>query len=177
MAISPVDAELDVMYQIGALKAFCQAAGVPLHHVKPHGALYNMAAKDPALAQAICRAVQAAAPEAMLLALSGSEMLKAAQEMGLRVCSEVFADRAYRADGTLVPRGLPGAMIENEDDAIARVIRMAKQGTVCAADGSTVTLQADSVCVHGDGRKALCFVKKLSEALPAAGIEIKAHNA
>ena len=177
MAISPADAELDVMYQIGALKAFCQAAGVPLHHVKPHGALYNMAAKDPALAQAICRAVQAAAPEAMLLALSGSEMLKAAQAMGLRVCSEVFADRAYRPDGTLVPRGLPGAMIENEEDAIARVIQMAKQGTVCAADGSTVTLQADSVCVHGDGRKALCFVKQLSEALPAAGIEIKAHSA
>ena len=97
--------------------------------------------------------------------------------MGLRVCSEVFADRAYRPDGTLVPRGLPGAMIENEEDAIARVVQMAKQGTVCAADGSTVTLQADSVCVHGDGRKALCFVKQLSEALPAAGIEIKAHSA
>lgn len=103
--------------------------------------------------------------------------LKAAQAMGLRVCSEVFADRAYSPDGTLVPRGLPGAMIENEEDAIVRVVQMAKQGTVCAADGSTVTLQADSVCVHGDGRKALCFVKQLSEALPAAGIEIKAHNA
>ena len=103
--------------------------------------------------------------------------LKAAQAMGLRVCSKVFADRAYRPDGTLVPRGLPGAMIENEEDAIARVVQMAKQGTVCAADGSTVTLQADSVCVHGDGRKALCFVKQLSEALPAAGIEIKAHSA
>ena len=76
-----------------------------------------------------------------------------------------------------MPRGLPGAMIENEEDAIARVVQMAKQGTVCAADGSTVTLQADSVCVHGDGRKALCFVKQLSEALPAAGIEIKAHSA
>ena len=97
--------------------------------------------------------------------------------MGLRVCSKVFADRAYRPDGTLVLRGLPGAMIENEEDAIARVVQMAKQGTVCAADGSTVTLQADSVCVHGDGRKALCFVKQLSEALPAAGIEIKAHSA
>ena len=94
-----------------------------------------------------------------------------------RVCSEVFADRAYRADGTPVPRGLPGAMIENEEDAIARVAQMAKQGTACAADGSTVTLQADSVCVHGDGCKALCFVKQLSAALPAAGIEIKAHSA
>ena len=102
---------------------------------------------------------------------------QAAQAMGPRVCSEVSADRAYRADGTLVPRGLPGAMIENEEDAIARVAQMAKQGTVCAADGSTVTLQADSVCVHGDGCKVLCFVKQLSAALPAAGIEIKAHSA
>ena len=102
---------------------------------------------------------------------------QAAQAMGPRVCSEVSADRVYRADGTLVPRGLPGAMIENEEDAIARVVQMAEQRTVCAADGSTVTLQADSLCVHGEGRKALCFVKQLSAALPAAGIEIKAHNA
>lgn len=102
---------------------------------------------------------------------------QAAQAMGPRVCSEVSADRAYRADGTLVPRGLPGAMIENEEDAIARVVQMAEQGTVCAAGGSTVTLQADSVCVHGDGCKTLCFVKQLSAALPAAGIEIKAHSA
>ena len=102
---------------------------------------------------------------------------QAAQAMGPRVCSEVSADRVYRADGTLVPRGLPGAMIENEEDAIARVVQMAEQGTVCAADGSTVTLQADSVCVHRDGCKALCFVKQLSAALPAAEIEIKAHSA
>ena len=103
---------------------------------------------------------------------------QAAQAMGPHVCSEVSADdRVYRADGTLVPRGLPGAMIENEEDAIARVVQMAEQGTVCAAGGSTVTLQADSVCVHGDGCKVLCFAKQLSAALPAAGIEIKAHSA
>ena len=102
---------------------------------------------------------------------------QAAQAMGPRVCSEVSADRAYRADGTLVPRGLPGAMIENEEDAIARVVQMAEQGTVCAADGSTVTLQADSVCVHGDGCKVLCFVKQLSATLPASGIKIKVHSA
>ena len=175
MAISPAETEADVIYQIGALKAFCDAVGVPLHHVKPHGALYNMAAKDPELAAAICRAVMAAAPEAMLLALSGSEMIKAAQALGLRVCSEVFADRGYRPDGTLVPRGKPGAMIENEDETIARVLQMAKQGTVCAVDGSAVALQADSVCVHGDGPKALSFVRKISAALPAAGVEIKAQ--
>lgn len=158
MAISPAEAEADVMYQIGALKAFCDAAGIPLHHVKPHGALYNMAARDPVLAAAICRAVQAAAPGAVLLALSGSEMVKAANAIGLPVASEVFADRGYQADGSLVPRGAPGAMIENEDTAIAQVLQMAAQGTVQADDGSTVTLQADSVCVHGDGPKALAFV-------------------
>lgn len=158
MAISPAEAEADVMYQIGALKAFCDAAGVPLHHVNPHGALYNMAARDPVLAAAICRAVQAAAPGAVLLALSGNEMVKAANAIGLPVASEVFADRGYQADGSLVPRGAPGAMIENEDTAIAQVLQMAAQGTVQADDGSTVTLQADSVCVHGDGPKALAFV-------------------
>ena len=174
MAISPAEAEADVMYQIGALKAFCDAAGVPLHHVKPHGALYNMTARDPVLAAAICRAVQAAAPDAVLLALSGSEMVKAANAIGLPVASEVFADRGYQADGSLVPRGAPGAMIEDEDTAIARVLQMAAQGTVQADDGSTVTLQADSVCVHGDGPKALSFVQKISAALLAAGTAVAA---
>mgnify|MGYP000769376597 CR=1 FL=1 len=145
MNVSPEEAKAYVQYQIGALAAFAKAQGAKLSHVKPHGALYNMAAKDSELAAAICRAVKAAAPEAMLLALSGSEMTKAAQTLGLRVCSEVFADRGYQPDGTLVPRGKPGAMIENEDEAIARVLQMAKQGTVCAVDGSTVALQADSV--------------------------------
>ena len=168
MAIFPAEAEADVMYQIGALKAFCDAAGVP------HGALYNMAARDPVLAAAICRAVQAAAPGAVLLALSGSEMVKAANAIGLPVASEVFADRGYRADGSLVPRGAPGAMIEDEDTAIARVLQMAAQGTVQADDGSTVTLQADSVCVHGDGPKALAFVQKISAALLAAGTAVAA---
>ena len=170
----PAEAEADVMYQIGALKAFCDAAGVPLHHVKPHGALYNMAARDPVLAAAICRAVQAAAPGAVLLALSGSEMVKAANAIGLPVASEVFADRGYQADGSLVPRGAPGAMIEDEDTAIARVLQMAAQGTVQADDGSTVTLQADSVCVHGDGPKAPRLRAKISAALLAAGTAVAA---
>ena len=110
----------------------------------------------------------------VLLALSGSEMVKAAHAIGLPVASEVFADRGYKPDGTLVPRGTPGAMITDEDTAMARVLQMAKQGTVQADDGSTVALQADSVCVHGDGPKALAFVQKISAALPAAGVEIKA---
>lgn len=111
----------------------------------------------------------------VLLALSGSEMVKAAHAIGFaRMPAEVFADRGYKPDGTLVPRGTPGAMITDEDTAIARVLQMAKQGTVQADDGSTVALQADSVCVHGDDPKALAFVQKISAALPAAGVEIKA---
>ena len=174
MKLTPAEAKACVQYQIGALKAFCDAAGVPLHHVKPHGALYNMAGKDRALADAICAAVKESAPGAVLLALSGSEMVKAANAIGLPVASEVFADRGYQADGSLVPRGAPGAMIENEDTAIAQVLQMAAQGTVQADDGSTVTLQADSVCVHGDGPKALAFVQRISAALLAAGTAVAA---
>ena len=174
MQITPAEAADCVAYQIGALRAFCDEVGVPLHHVKPHGALYNMAAKDRPLADALCRAVQKAAPGAILLALSGSEMEAAAQAIGLPVACEVFADRGYRPDGTLVPRGTPGAMIEDETQAIARVVRMAREGKVTACDGSQVELRADSVCVHGDGPKALAFVEKLREALPADGITLRA---
>ena len=174
MQIAPAEAADCVAYQIGALQAFCQAEGVPLHHVKPHGALYNMAAKDHALADAICRAVQKAAPGAVLLALSGSEMVAAAKAIGLPVACEVFADRGYQPGGTLVPRGQPGAMITDEGEAIARVARMVKEGKVTARDGSEVSLQADSVCVHGDGPKALAFVEKLRAALPAGGITLQA---
>lgn len=172
MKISPAEAGAFVTYQVGALKAFCDAAGVPLHHVKPHGALYNMAGRDRELADAIARAVQSAAPGAVLLALSGSEMVRAAQAIGLPVASEVFADRGYRPDGSLVPRGTPGAMIEDEDEAIARVIRMVKEGKVRACDGTDIALRADSVCVHGDGPKALAFVRKISAALKASGVEL-----
>ena len=174
LSISPEEAADCVTYQIGALKAFCDAVDVPLHHVKPHGALYNMASRDRALADAICAAIQKAAPEAVLLALSGSRMVEAAQAIGLPVASEVFADRGYAPDGTLVPSGTPGAVIEDEDQAIARVLRMATQGSVFANDGTPVELQADSVCVHGDGPQALAFVQKLHAALPAAGVELKA---
>ena len=174
MKISPAEAGAFVTYQVGALKAFCDAAGVPLHHVKPHGALYNMAGRDRELADAIARAVQSAAPGAVLLALSGSEMVRAAQAIGLPVASEVFADRGYRPDGSLVSRGTPGAMIEDEDEAIARVIRMVTEGKVTANDGTDIAIQADSVCVHGDGPKALAFVEKIGAALQAAGVELKA---
>ena len=168
--VTPAEARAYTLYQLGALDGFCRANGVKMQHVKPHGALYNMAAQDRALADAICQAVRQTAPGAVLLALSGSEMVDAARAIGLLVASEVFADRGYRPDGTLVPRGQPGAMIENEDEAIARVLRMAREGRVAASDGSTVALQADSVCVHGDGPQALAFVQKLHAALPAVAL-------
>ena len=142
-------------------------------HVKPHGALYNMAAKDKALATAICEAIKEYDDSLILLALANSEMIQAAKNMGLAYANEVFADRAYEPDGTLVARTKPGAMIKEEDQAIARVVRMVKEGKVTAIDGSEVDIQADSVCVHGDGEKALLFVKKIREALLAEQIEIK----
>lgn len=173
MSLSPKEVKASVMYQIGALKAFCNGAGIRLCHLKPHGALYNMAAKDYELAKAICQAVKEVDNSLILLALSGSEMLRAAKDTGLLAASEVFADRAYQSDGSLVPRSREGALIEDEDLAVRRVIRMAKEGVVESIDGSTISIEADSVCVHGDGVKALEFVKKIREGLLQAEIEVK----
>ena len=174
LTATPAEVKAYIQYQVGALSAFCCAAGVPLCHVKPHGAMYNMAAKDEALARAICEGILEVNPALTLLALSGSAMVRAARELGLGVKSEVFADRGYQADSTLVPRGRPGAMITDEDEAIARVIRMAKEGVVRSVDGIDVPLSADSVCVHGDGEKALAFVRRIRAALTDAGIEVRA---
>lgn len=173
MKISPAEARAYMLYQLGALGAFCKAKGVKMAHVKPHGALYNMAAKDAALAEAVVGAIRDYDDSLILLALANSEMTKAAERMRLAYANEVFADRAYEPDGTLVARTKPGAMIEDEDQAIARVIRMVKEGKVTAIDGSEVTIQADSVCVHGDGAKALLFVKKIREALLQENIDVK----
>ena len=173
MAVSPEEAKAYIQYQVGALQAFCRAAGVRLSHVKLHGAIYNMAAKDEALANAVVEALAELDARLILLGLSGSEMLKAAERVGLNWKSEVFADRGYRRDGTLVPRREPGAMIENEDEAIARVVRMVMKGVVASVDGVDVPVRADSVCVHGDGEKALQFVAKMRAELPKAGIEVR----
>ena len=174
IAAAPAEVKAYIQYQVGALSAFCAAAGVPLCHVKPHGAMYNMAAKDEALARAVCEGILEVNPGLTLLALSGSAMVRAARALGLPVKSEVFADLGYQADGTLVPRRQPGAMITDEDEAIARVIRMAKEGVVRSVNGIDVPLVADSVCVHGDGEKALAFVRRIRAALTDAGIEVKA---
>lgn len=172
MNVSPADAEAFLTYQIGALDAFCKRTGVKLQHVKPHGALYNMAGKDPALAEAICRAVAAYNGEIILMGLSGSCMAKAAAKFGLRFASEVFADRAYEEDGSLVARSKPGAMITDEDEAVSRVITMIKDHKVRAISGKEIEIDPQSVCVHGDSPKALAFVSRIREALSAEGIEI-----
>ena len=171
MNLSPEEVYDITLYQLGALGAIADAKGIKLEHVKAHGAMYNAAAKDRALAYAIANAVYDYDKNLILLALSGSEMIKAAKAVGLRYASEVFADRAYEADGTLRARGLDGAMIEDENEAVSRVIRMAKLGKVKAFTGEDIDIEAHSVCVHGDGPKAIEFVKKLNAAFKENGIE------
>jgi UPF0271 protein len=172
MTISPEEAKAYTLYQLGALDAFCRAHGVTMQHVKPHGAFYNMAAKDYELSRAICEAIASYDSNLIVMALCGGELLRAAKDLGLRAASEVFADRGYEEDGTLVNRRKEGAMITDEDVAIARVIRMIKEGKVTAVTGKDIDIQADSVCVHGDGAKALAFVEKIRAALTGEGIEI-----
>ena len=170
MALSPDEARTAVMYQVGALQAFLKAQGLPLQHVKAHGALYNTAAKDMALA--ICEGVRTVAPDAIILGLAGSCLLTAAQQTGLRWASEVFADRAYQSDGSLVPRSRPGAVITDRDCAIARAVRMVKDGVVTTVDGVDIPILAHSICVHGDNPAAVAFVEKIHAALVAEGIRV-----
>ncbi|MDD2972168.1 MAG: LamB/YcsF family protein [Lachnospiraceae bacterium] len=173
MVISPEEAKTYTMYQMGALMGFLAAEHMTLSHVKPHGAFYNMAAKDYQMSLAICEGIKAIDSKVALMGLAGSEMIRAAKAVGIPVIQEVFADRAYEEDGTLVARSKPGAMIEDENEAIQRVIRMVKDRKVNAITGKDVDIQPDSVCVHGDGKAALLFVKKIREALEREGILIK----
>ena len=161
-----------VMYQIGALEAFCRANGIAMQHVKPHGAMYNMAEKDDKLAEAICRGIKAVNQDLILLGPGSGKMVKAAKALGLKTAGEVFADRAYMEDGTLVPRSQEGAMITDEEEAVARVLEMVQKGTVTAITGKKIEVQADSICVHGDGQKALLFVQKIRSELEKAGVVI-----
>lgn len=172
LSVSPTEAKAYVLYQLGALDAFCRVHGMKMQHVKPHGALYNMAAKDYELSRAICEGIQEFDPQLIVLALSGGELARAARDMGLRTALEVFADRAYEEDGSLVNRRREGAMITDENLAVARVVRMVKEKKVTAVTGKDIPIQADSVCVHGDGAKALAFVEKIRRALTEEGVEI-----
>ena len=173
MKISIDEAKAYVLYQLGALGAFCKSEGVKLQHVKPHGALYNMAAKDYNLSKAICEAIADFDSSLIILGLSGSETLRAAKDLGLKHASEVFADRAYEEDGSLVARSKEGAMIHDENEAIERVIKMIKEQKVTSITGKEIPIKADSICVHGDGEKALLFVKKIREKLVNEGIIIQ----
>ena len=172
MNVSPAEAKAYVLYQLGALDAFCKAHGVKMQHVKPHGALYNMAAKDYKLSTAICEAIREYDDNLIVMALSGGELVRAAKDMGLRVALEVFADRAYEEDGTLVARTKEGAMITDEEEAIRRVIRMVKEQKVTAITGKDIDIKADSICVHGDGAKALAFVERIKKTMEEEGIQI-----
>ena len=173
MNVSPDELKNMILYQLGALDAFCRKWEIKLQHVKPHGAMYNMAAKDKKLADAIVEAILEYDDSMILLGLSGSEMLKSAAEKGLAFKREVFADRAYEEDGSLVARTKPGAVIQDENEAINRVISMIKYGKVKAITGKEIMVEPDSVCVHGDNPKALEFVKKISESLKAEGIIVQ----
>jgi len=172
MNITPDEAKNLIVYQIGALDGFCRSAGLKLQHVKPHGALYNMAAKDAKLARAICEGIYEYDKNLILMGLANSEMIRQAQEIGLPYASEVFADRAYEDDGTLVARSKPGAMIKDEDEAVSRVIRMVKERRVRTISGKDIEIVPDSVCVHGDSEKALLFVEKIKTALENEGVAI-----
>lgn len=167
------DIEDLVLVQIGALAAIARAEGIPLRHVKPHGALYNMAARDRGIADAIARAVASADPALMLIGLSGSTLLEAGRAAGLRVASEAFADRAYDASGSLVPRTEPGAVIRDAADVAARAIAMVRDRTVTALGGEDIPLATDTICVHGDTPGAAELAARLRAALEAAGIDVK----
>jgi 5-oxoprolinase (ATP-hydrolysing) subunit A len=175
--VTPQEAEDFILYQIGALAAVANAEGVRLQHVKPHGALFNMAVRDAALAGAIARAVKGADGSLILFGLPGSEILAAGRHEGLRVAAEVFADRAYEPDGSLASRRKPGAVIHDPDTVVARAIRMVTEGTVLAIDGSVVPLQADTICVHGDTPGSDVLAARLRAGLQAAGVQVTAIGA
>ncbi|KHO39896.1 LamB/YcsF family protein [Clostridium tetani] len=161
-----------IKYQLGALMAFAKGEGGKIQHVKPHGAMYNMAAKDSVLAIAIAEAICEVDKDIILLGLANSELIKAGEHVGLKVANEVFADRAYNADGTLVSRSREGAVIHDANVAIARVIRMIKEGKVTAITGEDVEINAQSICVHGDNPEAVEFVKRIKTKLKEEGIEV-----
>ncbi|SES82730.1 UPF0271 protein [Natronincola peptidivorans] len=172
MVITGEEAKAYMKYQIGALWAFAKSKGAKIQHVKPHGALYNMAAKNEMLAKSIAEAVYEVDSDMILVGLANSQLTKAGKEIGLKVASEVFADRAYNPDGTLVSRKLEGAVIHDTDKAIARVVRMVKEGKVEAVNGEDIMIQADSICVHGDNPQAVAFVKTIKSTLENENVQV-----
>ena len=174
MKISPQDMYDLVVYQAGAVEGFARAAGARLHHVKCHGALYNMAANDAGLAEAMARAVNDLGGGLMLYALSNSLMMNTARSLGIRVAGEVFADRGYADDGTLAPRGTPGAMIEDAALAAQRAVSMVENGQVTALSGRPVPVSPDTLCLHGDQPGAVAFARAIRKAFSEHGIAVAA---
>ncbi len=172
MKVSPSEACALTLYQIGALAAFARAADVRVAHVKPHGALYNMAAKDAALADAIARAVRNFDAQLVLFGLAGSELPKAGESLGLRVAHEAFADRRYEADGSLTPRSISGAVVDDADAAVAQAVQIATKGKVNIRTGGALTLRADTICVHGDRPDAALFARRMREGLISASVTV-----
>jgi UPF0271 protein len=170
MKITPQEAYDLVLYQAGAVEAFARAAGARLHHVKCHGALYNMAANDAALSEAIVRAVKDLGGNALLYALSGSRMMALAATHGVKAVAEVFADRGYENDGTLAPRDAPGGMIEEAEKSVAQALRMVEAGIVVSRHGERVAVAADTMCLHGDQPGAVAFAQALRAAFAARGL-------
>jgi UPF0271 protein len=174
MKISSQEAYDLVLYQVGALAAFASAAGTALRHVKPHGALYNMACADAALAEPIARAVRDLDARLILFGLPGSQLQRAAEGAGLRFAREAFPDRGYAADGSLVRRGTPGAMVEDASEAARRAVEIAAEGRTRAADGGELRLEADTLCIHGDRPDAAHFARTLREGLERSGVRVAA---
>lgn len=173
MDVTLQEAEDFVLYQIAAVAGVAKAEGVPLQHVKPHGALFNMAVRNPDLSAAIARAVAAFDRSLILFGLPGSEILNAGRAAGLRVAAEVFADRAYEPDGSLASRRKPGAVIHDADAVVARAIRMVEDRTVVAIDGTEVRLDVDTMCIHGDTPGSDVLAAKIRSGLEAAGVTVK----
>jgi len=172
MQLPPETVYAQMVYQIGALKSLAESEGEKLVHVKPHGMLYNQAAADTTLADAIARAVKAVDANLILVGLAGSESVRAAAHHGLRTREEVFADRGYLSSGALVPRSQPGAMIEEEDRAIAQTLTMVKEGKVQSISSDWVAVNAQTVCLHGDGAHALLFAQRLRDVFAAEQIAV-----
>jgi 5-oxoprolinase (ATP-hydrolysing) subunit A len=173
LKLSPPETYDIVVYQIGALAAFASAAGSFLHHVKPHGALYNTAAKDPAIASAIAHAVADVNNNLLFIGLSGSVMIAEAKKAGLRTASEVFADRTYQEDGTLTPRSSDNAMIEDPAKAASQVLQMVQRKTVTTVTGKEIPVVAETVCIHGDGKYAADFARAIVSVLKQNNVSIQ----
>ncbi|MEH4017789.1 5-oxoprolinase subunit PxpA [Escherichia fergusonii] len=174
MQLPPETVYAQTLYQIGALAAITHAEGGVMRHVKPHGMLYNQAAKEPQLADAIAKAVHACDPALILVGLAGSELIGAGKHYGLTTRQEVFADRGYQADGSLVPRSQPGALIEDEEQSLAQTLEMVQNGRVKSITGEWTPVEAQTVCLHGDGEHALAFARRLRAAFLECGITVQA---